>query len=341
MFAMFVSNIALGRTWTKKDLQNAGFKFGREMYSYSDNDVIYGKKINGKLNGIVVIDIRGGRYIGYMVDGEMAAPYIDVYNGHYNLIGINEDRWSYNAKDRYPMTLIADEIFGINTASDDTRIELYEGRYNINKLISSFDDFILSGNKIPQNAWYKHNVKITGIDISNSNPIQRIPLNTLKSTLEYNGVYNCDSSIPERKKTNNGFDILNEKIPLNFNPEFFSIKFDYNPGDNKATGGILYIEEIFIVSVEKNELIISATINNAVQEWRTGCFVTCSNWNKINITCLDGWVLLQTNYCCKFADMYIDKSLMNNKYKINPSLISKNEKDVLNGQIRNISIRYR
>lgn len=60
---MFVSNIAFGRTWTKKDLQNAGFKFGREMYSYSDNDVVYGKKINGKLNGIVVIIISGGKYI--------------------------------------------------------------------------------------------------------------------------------------------------------------------------------------------------------------------------------------------------------------------------------------
>lgn len=160
-----------GRTWTKQELLNAGFKFSPEKETISSNVIFGGKKSAGKFNGLIVAGTQTRVTIGYVVDGERAFPYLSVTDDEkYKLISLHENVWSYNFKDYMPMSFIVKEIFGLDYDSEDLPARLCKGYYDYSKIAKCFDEFIESGQKIPESAWLGYEINIDGITLNNSNP---------------------------------------------------------------------------------------------------------------------------------------------------------------------------
>lgn len=325
------------QNWTKKDLIKAGFKFKNAPYSASQHlysPVIYGKKINGKLNGIVILGDKEDIQLGYMVNGEMAFPFIDAHIGKYNFLGINENQYCYNAEmGAQPMTFIVDEIFGIKSFSPDTRIDLCNGDFDINHIIHSFNQFITSGQRIPDNAWVGHLIKINGITCVNSNPLKIDDELNYSNNVDFKGPYEI-SCWDRAKREYSVKSQLEENLPSNFDLRIFKISLEYNPSNDKASGDILRINRIFEIGVENGCIIIKSE-NFSKQIWNTGCQIQPGIWNDITVFYKHGTIFVQTNNCMKLASFHF------NNYNFKSFVIRGGESiDNYIGKIRNIALSY-
>lgn len=330
-FILFtISFVAEAKFWTKKDLLNAGFKFGQQP-SYSE--IIYGKKIDGKLNGIVWLKSSDNIYLGYMTNGEMAAPYMQIpVSDRWNHTGIQEPNSSYSSFGHYPMSFIVDEIYGINSSSEALRNRLKNGTYNISHIVTSFDDFILSGQKIPKNAWVEYVEYISDIKISNSFPEERIPkfdnefLHT--ETIHCDGVYRTEGDF-----TDGGMYI---DLPSRFDLRHFTISLDFMPTEKSGNDLIFSISGEVKVFIKDGKIDIRGNKEHNVS-WPTKCPVKMNEWNHISLICERNTMIVTVNNCSKLATFgYLNNLIKSSTLHSYDWGIGENFK----GLIKNIKITY-
>lgn len=317
------------RFWSKQKLLNAGFKFGVQP---SYNEVIYGKKVNGKLNGISWLRSNHSIYVGYMVDGEMAAPYFGVYlSESSNYISVQENNSSYASFRRDPMSFVVDEIYGINSSSAALRERLRSGNYNINRIITSFDDFISSGQKIPKNAWVDYVDYISGVNLKNSFPEERIP--KFSNELSYPQIVNCDGVYRTESYDEGGFYI---SLPSKFDLRQFTLSLDFKPTGNNRTGILFSLSRRLELFIKDGYIIVESEYFNHLI-WDTHCPVKMNEWNHISITYDVETLFISINNCSKFAAYVIPREVPRGNY-----LTSYNFSigDNFIGLVKNIKITY-
>ena len=316
--------------WTKKELLNAGFKFGIKPH-YSE--VIYGKKFDGKLNGIVWLKSSSEIILGYMVNGEIAAPYIEIpISDKYNFTGIQESKVSYAADRRDPMSFIVDEIYGTNSSSETFRNRLKNGNYNISHIVTSFDDFISSGQKIPKNAWEEYVEYISDIKITNSFPEEKVP--KFSNNLSYPETIKCDGIYRLDYSNNNGGMYIN--LPSQFDLRHFTVNLDFKPTDKNRTGIIFSLSrrlEIFI----KDGVIEAHGKYYHDLIWNTKCPVKIGYWNHISIICLNNTLIITVNNCSRLASFEIPRADLSDSYLTSYNFSTG---DNFKGLIKNIKITY-
>lgn len=322
------------QNWTKKDLIKAGFKFNNETSISNRKDVIYGKRVNGRLNGIVLLGNNENVQLGYMVNGEMAYPYIGANTGKYNYVAIYEYGVSYGAfKGAHPMAYIASEIFGFRTWSDEDRIDICKGDYDINRIIRSFNHFVSTGKRIPETAWLNQVSKISGINCETSNPLDAKSAIRYNNTVEYAGPYevmlqyNAKGYSKERG--------LEEELPSTFGFNIFRMSFEYKPISETATGTILNINEYFKIGVENGCVVISIFNGFNSQSWNTSYRIKPGVWNQFSVLYDDGTVILNTDNGTKLAAFSISFP-----YLPNYSIYSGNSGHKCIGNIKNIALSY-
>lgn len=332
-FILFtISFVAEAKFWTKKDLINAGFKFGQQRH-YSE--VIYGKKIDGKLNGIVWLKSSATNYItlGYMVNGEMAAPYIEIpIPEKYNHTGIIEGSVSYAADRRDPMSFIVDEIYGVNSSSETFRNRIKNSNYNISHIITSFDDFISSGQKIPKNAWEEYAEYISDVKITNSFPEERIP--KFGKNLSYPETISCDGIYRSDYAPANGEMFIN--LPSKFDLRQFTIDLDFKPTDKNRTGIVFSLSRRLEIFIKDGVIEARGNYYHDVI-WNTKCPVIIGDWNHISIICDRNTLIITVNHCQRLASFEIPRAELSDSFLTSYNFSSG---DNFKGLIKNIKITY-
>lgn len=318
-----------GRTWSKQELLNAGFKFSPGKKTTSRNVIFGNQNSTGKLTGLIV---QGGQtlvYIGYVVDGELAFPYLSVTE---RSISLHENVWSYNYKDYNPMSFIVKEIFGLDYDSEDLPARLCKGYYDYSKIAECFDEFVESGQKIPENAWMGHEIYIDGITLNNSNPYPKW-LKYMRS-LTFNGPYTIhtwDGSKGEYITNNN----LKNILPGDMDMRLFGISFDYMPSASDVTGGVLRINRNFEICVENGEIVIRSE-NFSKKQWYTGRKIKPDTWNNISVYYTVGTVVLLTEGCAQLAAFRIERP----QPSVTLYIESAEAYDRPIGKVRNVKVDY-
>ncbi|MDE6345847.1 MAG: hypothetical protein K2L55_04160 [Muribaculaceae bacterium] len=326
LFAMSI--VAEARFWTKKELLNAGFKFGVQPH-YSE--VLYGKKIDGKLNGIVWLKSTDNITIGYMTNGEMAAPYLTIF-GEYNYTSIQEKDVSYNSKGRGPIKLITDEIFGFDTSSDAIRNRIKNETFNIKRVVDSFDDFMFAKQKIPTRAWaepeYTTDIRIVNSDVTESIPVFR-------KNLTYPDLVLCDGVWRHDSEYVNGNGAVHINLPSDFDMRQFTVDLDFKPMDLGQKCTLINLSNLLGLSIKDNKVEAATNLYRKVI-WNTDCPVKIGAWNHISIICDIDVIIIQVNDCSKLAPLAILRKPWENKHFISSFAGTSNFK----GEIKNIRITY-
>lgn len=324
-----------GRTWTKQELLNAGFKFSPEKETISSNVIFGGKKSAGKFNGLIVAGTQTRVTIGYVVDGERAFPYLSVTDDEkYKLISLHENVWSYNFKDYMPMSFIVKEIFGLDYDSEDLPARLCKGSYDYSKIAKCFDEFIESGQKIPESAWLGYEINIDGITLNNSNPYPKWLKSKRLRSLTFNGPYMIRTWDRSNRKYLTDSNLKNI-LPGDMDMRLFGISFDYMPSASDVTGGVLRINRDFEICVENGEIVIRSEIFSKKQ-WYTGRKIKSDTWNNISVYYTDGTVVLLTDGCAQLAAFRIERP----QPSVTLYIESAESYDRPIGKVRNVKVDY-
>lgn len=168
---------------TQEELKSAGFRFLKEYsrvtvlhqpdnqknYIYNvgshigNNMSYYGGRVSqdGQLNGVIIIDKGGYKYLAYVCEGKLAYPLLDVGfydNGLYMSLeegfvsyGCIFPSWNGNYSDR-GLCVSMREVYGKDFSNSTILREIYNATIDLTSMEKAFKDFVRNGNQL-DDSW--------------------------------------------------------------------------------------------------------------------------------------------------------------------------------------------